>query len=120
MKQKMKLIIAGLIILVLASCGGSNGSGNSSSGNIIPGESVALILTWVINGDEATQGTATFTLYDDNGTYYVDFDGEACRVKRISPIDVGNAILCYSFTTHWGGTYYLEDITDPSKRFYNL
>ena len=83
-----------------------------------PGEDVGLILTWVIDGDEATQGSAPFALYDDNGTYYVDFYGKACRVSKISPIDVGDAILCYAFTTKLG-TYYLEDVTDPSKRLYN-
>lgn len=119
MKQKMITMIGVLGILILASCGNSNGSSSSTQSSDVPGESIGLVLLWVVEGDEATQGTAAFPLHDDDGTYYVDFDGRPCRVSRISPINVGGATLCYTFTTYWGGKYYLEDISDPSKRFYN-
>jgi len=110
-------MVIGLMAMSFIACGNSNGSTDNSPN--IPGEDAGLVLPWVIDGDEATQGTAPFSLYDDNGTYYVDFNGEACKVRRISPIDVGDAILYYSFNTHWGGTYYLEDISNRSKRFFN-
>ena len=103
----------------MSSCSNSNTTNNSEQTTNIPGENVGLILTWVIDEDEATQGSAPFALYDDNGTYYVEFYGEACRVRRISPINVGDAVLCYSFTTKLGSTYYLEDISNSSNRLYN-
>lgn len=105
-----------LAILTLMAC--DNKESKTYVQNI-PGEDVGLILVWVIDGDEATRGTAPFALYDDDGTYYVDFNGEACRVRRVSPIDVGDAVLYYSFTTNWGGTYYLEDISQPTNRLHN-
>ena len=115
MKKYIYMIVVGLITLGFIACSNSK----EQSVPKIPGERVGLILPWVIGSDEITQGTAPFELYDDNGVYYVDFNGEACRVKRISPIDAGETILCYSFTTYWGGTYYLEDISNPSNRFFN-
>lgn len=115
-----KYIFSILIVLITMSFLACNNS-KEPKGYVpnIPGEDVGLILTWVIDGDKATQGTVAHSLYDDNGTYYVDFNGEACKVSRISSIKVGDAIMCYSFTTNWGGTYYLEDISDPSNRLYN-
>lgn len=117
MKNYFFSIMMGLVTMSFIAC--NNSKEPKSYVPNIPGENVALILTWVVDGDEATQGSAPFALYDDNGTYYVDFNGKACKVRRISPIDVGDAILCYSFTTNWGGTYYLEDISNPSNRLNN-
>ena len=120
MKELISKILIGLVVMVLVSCGDSNVSSYTGHANSIPGERVALVFPWVVDGDEATKGTALFALYEDDGTYYVDFNGEGCRVKRITPIYTGGNILCYSFTTDWGGTYYLEDISDSSNRFFNL
>ena len=117
MRKFFLLIVMGLITIGLISC--NNSKEPQSYAPDIPGEDVGLILVWVIDGNEATRGTAPFALYDDNGNYYVDFNGEACKVRKISPINVGDAVLYYSFSTNLGDTYYLEDISDPNNRLYN-
>ena len=105
-----------LVIMVMSIIGCDNTKTSGGYRQDIPGESVGLVLLWVIDeNDEATRGSAPFELYDDNGTYYVEFYGEVCKLKRISPIDVGGTVLCYEFTTQLG-TYYLEDISESSNR----
>ncbi len=98
---------------------------NSSNDNRIPtnqnfpGEEVGLVFLWTIDDSGAEQGTAAFPLYDDNGTFYVDFHGTPYILREISPVDIGGNVLCYAMPTEFG-TYYLEDVSNPSFRSYSL
>lgn len=106
---------------MLSSCTDSNWSDNSTQTVNISRRSAALVQLWSFDGDEISKGTAPFSLYEDNGDYYVDFYGERCKLKRITPIDTDYVTLYYKFTSSKVGsyTYYLEDISDPQNRFFN-
>lgn len=112
-------MIAMTLAITFSSCGYNNSEYREGGGAL--GKSIGLVLLWSYDGDGMNQGTAPFNLYEYNDAYYIDFYGEMCRLKRISPINIGDKELCYSFASSKVGqyTYYLEDISQYSKRFFN-
>ncbi len=105
MRQFVFCIITSLFAFILAGCGNSNDSNHSFRSDNTKGENVGLVLLWCDDGNDMIQGTAPFDLYEDNGTYYVEFYGEMCRLNRITPINIGDTELCSTFTSSKVGTY---------------
>ena len=122
MKRKTFLLIISAIGMMMTACGSDrSGSNNPRSSSESKGENLGLVLIWTIDDGEASQGTAPFDLYYDNGNYYVDFYGEMCKLREIEPIYIDDTKLCYLFTTSKMGpyTYYLTDVADSSIRFFS-
>ena len=119
MKHKTLLLIISAIGMMIAACSSDRGSSNnllSSSESKV--ENLGMVLIWTIDDGEASQGTAPFDLYYDNGNYYVDFYGKMCRLSRIEPIYIDGAKLCYLFKMA-PCTFYLTDVADSSTRFFS-
>ena len=119
----MKRILSALVMVVVVccfmACGNSKAPDTVDYSPEIPGKNVGLVFPWVWNGEKVEKGTAAFAIYDDYGTFYIEFNGKGYKLREISPLDVGESVLYYTFTTDWGGTYYLEDVSDASCRIYN-
>lgn len=118
MKRKLT-VIAGFVMIILAACSNKpSNDGYDTPHQYFPGEEIGLVYLWTVDDSGAERGSATFPLYSDDEDYYVDFHGTPYKLHEMSPVDVGGNVLCYSMPTEFG-TYYLEDVSNPSCRFYN-
>ena len=117
--KRMLTIMMGFVMIILSACSNKpSNDGYDTPYQNIPGEEVGLVYLWTVDDSGPEQGSATFPLYSDDGDYYVDFHGTPYKLHEISPVNVGGNVLCFTMPTEFG-TYYLEDVSNPSCRFYS-
>lgn len=106
-------------ITLLTSCANGNDNQSQQVDNT-HGSPIGLVWLWTVDSNGADSGTATFELFQDNGSYYVKFYGRYYRLSRVSPYDTGRGVLTHTFTTVEGYQYYLKDVTDDDNWCFDL
>ena len=122
MKIKSLLCLVAGLTIILSSCGNDNNTKGNYGRPVdtTHGKPVALVQLWSITCEGPETGLETFSLYKDNGCYYVEFYGRYYQLSRVRPFSAGDTILTYGFTTVEGYQYYLEDVTDDETWFFDM